>query len=114
MTAISTNTNQHLAAPLVLQFFIGLTIQGVFTTGSTLLVDTHPDCPSTAQAALNLVRCELAAGGLAAWDVMLRRLGPGWCFAFLGLLAAACVPLLFLLQGQGKAWRTSRSTIGHA
>ena len=41
--------------PLVFRFFIGLTIQMVFTALNTLLVDTHLDCPSTSQAACNFV-----------------------------------------------------------
>lgn len=94
-----------MALPLTLQFLIGLTIQGVFTTGSTLLIDLHPDCPSTAQAASNLVRCELAAGGLAVLDLLLKELEPGWCFFLLGLIGFLCVPLLFLLQTRGLAWR---------
>jgi predicted MFS family arabinose efflux permease len=57
-----------MAGPLVTQFFIGLTIQTMFTALSTLLVDVNQECPSTAQAACNLVRCEMAAGYLAALD----------------------------------------------
>lgn len=51
-----------MAGPLATQFFIGLTLQTMFTALSTLLVDVNQECPSTAQAACNLVRCELAAG----------------------------------------------------
>ncbi|KAI0452281.1 major facilitator superfamily domain-containing protein [Xylaria acuta] len=64
----------NIAAPLVFQFFIGLSIQGIFTALSTLLVDIHPDASSTAQAASNLIRAELAAGGLALLDLILRGL----------------------------------------
>ncbi|KAH8908013.1 MFS general substrate transporter [Coniochaeta sp. PMI_546] len=95
----------HIAVPLVLQFFIGLSMQGVFTVLSTLLVDLHPDCPSTAQAASNLIRCEMAAGGLAVLDVLLRAVGPGWCFVLWAGLALLSLPCLYLLERRGLAWR---------
>jgi hypothetical protein len=57
-----------MAAPSVFQFFIGLSIQDMFTALTTLLVDIHPDASSTAQAASNLVRAKLAAVDLAILD----------------------------------------------
>jgi MFS family permease len=101
-----------MAAPLVLQFFIGLTIQTVFTALNTLLVDIHPDCPSTAQAACNFVRCEMAAACLAALDILLRRLGPGWSFVLFGTTLFLVVLMLLLLQLKGLKWRQSRSLAG--
>jgi hypothetical protein len=97
-----------MVAPLVLQFFIGLTIQMVFTALNTLLVDVHPDCPSTAQAACNFVRCELAAACLAALDAMLQRLGPGWSFMIFGAALFLEALMLVLLQAKGMVWRQSR------
>lgn len=97
-----------MAAPLVLQFFIGLTIQMVFTALNTLLVDIHPECPATAQAACNLVRCELAAACLAALDAMLQRLGPGWSFMLFGIALLLEALMLILLQMKGMGWRQSR------
>lgn len=99
-----------MAVPLVLQFFIGLTMQGVFTTMSTLLVDVHPDCPSTAQAASNLIRCETAAGALALLDLLIQKLGPGWCFVFFAAVGLSSVPLLLLLQLRGLLWRRKRAS----
>ena len=101
-----------MAAPLVLQFFIGLTIQTVFTALNTLLVDTHPECPSTAQAACNFVRCEMAAACLAALDPMLRRVGPGWSFTIFGAALFLEALMLVLLQAKGMEWRRSRSLPG--
>lgn len=94
-----------MAIPLILQFFIGLTMQGVFTVLSTLLVDTHPDSPSTAQGASNLVRCELSAGGLALLDVVVRSLGAGWCFVLFSGAGSLCLLSLYLLEMKGMSWR---------
>lgn len=99
----------HMAAPLVLQFFIGLTIQVPFTALNTLLVDLHPDCPSTAQAACNFVRCEMAAALLAALDALIRDLGPGWTFILFGATLFLESLMLLLLQLRGMKWRCSGS-----
>lgn len=97
-----------MAGPLITQFFIGLTLQPMFTALNTLLVDLHQDCPSTAQAAGNLVRCEMAAGYLAALDVLLRALGPGWTFVlFAGVIFLSAV-LLLILEHNGLKWRQGR------
>ncbi|KAI1735052.1 major facilitator superfamily domain-containing protein [Xylaria scruposa] len=88
----------NIAAPLVFQFFIGLSIQGVFTALSTLLVD----------AASNLVRAELAAGGLALLDLILRRIGAGWTFVLLAVIGLLSVPRLYVLQLEGLKWRQKK------
>lgn len=94
-----------MAGPLVTQFFIGLTIQTMFTALSTLLVDVNQECPSTAQAACNLVRCEMAAGYLAALDPLLRAVGPGWTFLLLAAILLLSATMLLALQLRGLHWR---------
>jgi MFS family permease len=99
----------HLAAPLAVQCLIGLTIQPLFTAMNSLLVDLHPDRPSTAQAACNLVRCELAAAVLAALDPMLRTIGAGWAFTVFGIALIVLIPILRWLQVSGMKWRQRRA-----
>lgn len=98
-----------MAGPLVTQFFIGLTLQTVFTSLSTLLVDVHQDCPSTAQAACNLFRCEIAAGYLAALDALLRAIGAGWTFVLFAATIFLAVLLLWILQWRGMVWRQNQA-----
>jgi len=99
----------HISMPLILQFFIGLSMQGVFTALSTLLVDIHPNSPSTAQAASNFIRCEVAAGGLAVLDLLLQKLGPGWTFVLFATTGLLSIPCLYILLRQGLSWRQKRS-----
>lgn len=94
-----------MAGPLVTQFFIGLTVQSMFTALNTLLVDLHQDEPSTAQAGCNLFRCEMAAGLLAAVDMLLRMLGPGWTFVIFAWLILAAFGMLAVLRRKGMQWR---------
>jgi hypothetical protein len=69
------------------------------------MVDYHPDRSASVQAANNLVRCELAAVGLAVLDIMIRKMGPGWCFVVFAILHGVTLPVLFFLERRGMAWR---------
>ena len=100
--------NANLAAPLVLQFFIGLCVNGAFNVLSTLVVDLYPQSPSTATAANNLVRCLFGAGGTAIINIMIDRMGRGWCFTFLALVCIAAMPMLWVELKWGPVWREER------
>jgi multidrug resistance protein len=100
--------NAHLAAPLVLQFFIGLCVNGAFNVLSTLVVDLYPQSPSTATAANNLVRCLFGAAGTAIINIMVDRMGRGWCFTFLALVCIAATPMLWVELKWGPVWREER------
>ncbi|KAK0705837.1 major facilitator superfamily domain-containing protein [Apiosordaria backusii] len=97
-----------LAVPLVLQFLTGVSIQMIFTSLNTLLVDVHQERPSTAQAANNFVRCEMAAGCLASLDALLQSVGPGWTFVAYGTAVMLEFLLLGLLWVKGMQWRQAR------
>ncbi|PLB40365.1 MFS general substrate transporter [Aspergillus candidus] len=97
-----------LAVPLVLQCVIGFTSTICIGTMYTLLVDLAPAQPATASAAANLMRCWLGALGAGIIDVMLRGMGWGWCFVFLGLVIAAASGLLALQYVHGLKWREQR------
>lgn len=97
-----------LAAPLILQFVMGLTTVATSNTLSTLLVDIFPDRPSTASAACNLVRCLLGAVGAAVVDYMLSGMGYGWCFFFVGMVMLLAMGLLWIEMEYGMRWRRSR------
>ncbi|KAI1081029.1 major facilitator superfamily transporter [Whalleya microplaca] len=98
----------HLAVPLVLQTIIGFTITALFVALGTLLTDLNPNQSSTAAASANIVRCALAAGGLAALQPLIDAVGPGWCFTIFGLLSGLCGLLLLLEIQLGPRWRQSR------
>ena len=100
--------NAHLAAPLVLQFFIGLCVNGAFNVLSTLIVDLYPQSPSTATAANNLVRCLFGAAGTAIINIMVDHMGRGWCFTFLALVCIAAMPMLWVELKWGPVWREER------
>lgn len=100
--------NAHLAAPLILQFFIGLCVNGAFNILSTLVVDLYPQSPSTATAANNLVRCFMGAGGTGIINIMIDQMGRGWCFTFISLVCFSTMPMLWVELKWGPGWREER------
>ncbi|KAI9748776.1 MAG: hypothetical protein M4579_007120 [Chaenotheca gracillima] len=100
-----------MAVPLVLQFFIGFMITGVFNMCMTLLVDVHPLAPATSQASLNIVRCSLAAGGIAVLQILIDAVGVGWCFTVVTVICLSTIPLVWAEIKWGPKWRESRATV---
>lgn len=68
-------------------------------------MDYHPDKSASVQAVNNLVRCMLAAAGLAVLDVMISKLGSGWCFVMFAALHGTTFPIFWILERRGLAWR---------
>jgi MFS family permease len=101
--------NAHLAAPMILTLLIGFCVNGSFNILSTLLVDLYPQSPATATAANNLVRCFIGAGGTGIIDIMIRKMGRGWCFTFIALVCTITMPLLLVEIKWGPGWREERS-----
>lgn len=97
-----------VAVPLVLVFFIGLAISTPFNVLNTLIVDLHPEAPSTASAANTFVRALFGAAATAVIDFMIKGMGRGWCFTFWGLLNLALIPGLRLVDLKGLDWRIAK------
>ena len=74
----------------------------------TLLVDIHPSSPSTAQASLNIVRCTLAAGGIAVLQIVIDAIGVGWSFTLIAGLCLMSIPLVYAEIRWGPRWRVGR------
>ena len=98
----------HLAAPLILQFIIGVCLTGAFQVMSTMLIDLYPMSPSTATAANNLVRCLMGAAGTAVIVQMIDAMGRGWCFTFIAAVVFFTSPSLWILVKWGPKWREER------
>ncbi|KFY24730.1 hypothetical protein V493_05055 [Pseudogymnoascus sp. VKM F-4281 (FW-2241)] len=100
--------NAPLAAPLVLTFLIGFCVNGSFNILSTLMVDLYPQSPATATAANNLVRCFMGAGGTGIINIMVEKMGRGWCFTFISLVCTVTMPMLLAEIKWGPGWREER------
>ncbi|KAL8683605.1 MAG: hypothetical protein Q9224_006666, partial [Gallowayella concinna] len=67
----------HLAIVLILQFIQGSMGCCFYNTYNALLVDVFPESPSTAAAAASIVRCAMAATGVAILHPLLAALNRG-------------------------------------
>lgn len=95
----------HIGALLVVSAIVGFGVSAAFNTSNTLLIDIQRGKPATATAAVNLVRCLISAGGVAAIVPMIEAMGPGWTFTLWGLIFVAIIPMLWALCKYGPRWR---------
>ena len=99
----------HLAIVLVLQFVQGLLGCCFYNTYNALLVDVFPESPSTAAAAASIVRCAMAAAGVAILQQLLVALNRGWYFTLLGIWSGGFGALAVLvIEKKGMSWRKRR------
>jgi hypothetical protein len=70
----------HPSSPAVLFFLFcnAVSMSGSMQCLNVLLIDCHPDSPSAASAATNLVRCLIAAGAVALVEPLLESVDRGW------------------------------------
>ncbi|WPH03570.1 major facilitator superfamily domain-containing protein [Acrodontium crateriforme] len=100
--------NGSLTAALVLQFIIGLSVTGCFQVMNLMIVDYHPQSPSTATAANNLCRCWLGGATGALIIIMIEKMGRGWCFTFVAFVLLIATSILVVLLRNGPKWRRTR------
>ncbi|KAI1111482.1 chloramphenicol resistance protein [Nemania sp. NC0429] len=99
----------HVSGPLILQFILGGLETCIVQTFNTLLVDVFQETPSTAAAAGNIVRCALAAAGVAGMKPLMNRIGNGWYFTMLSIIGFVVGSVgTFTLQRFGMKWRLQR------
>ena len=100
----------NLAAPVILLFIGGYTLNGTSQVLNALLVDLWPGRSAAATAASNLFRCELGAASSAAIEPMSRAMGTGWAYTTLALIAIASSVSLWSMMRYGIEWRRRRAT----
>ena len=99
----------HLAIILILQFVQGSMGCCFYNIYNALLVDVFPESPSTAAAAASIVRCVMAAAGVAILQPLLAALNRGWYFTTLGIWSGGCGALaVLMIERKGMSWRTRR------
>lgn len=98
----------NLAAPIILLFICGWTLNATSQVLNALMVDIWPGRSASATAANNLFRCELGAASSAAISPMSEAMGPGWAYTTLALIAVAASPCFWLMMTHGIKWRQKR------
>ncbi|GLA31660.1 hypothetical protein AnigIFM63326_010340 [Aspergillus niger] len=98
----------NLAAPVILLFICGWSLNATSQVLNAILVDLWPGRSAAATAASNLFRCELGAAASAAITPMSEAMGQGWAYTTLGLIAAVVSPSLWVVMERGIKWRQRR------
>ncbi|KAK2016235.1 major facilitator superfamily transporter [Colletotrichum eremochloae] len=99
-----------IAMPLAMQFLIAASANAMFALNQTIISDLCPGQGASATAVNNLVRCGLAALGVAFTEQMLSAVGPGTAFLSLGLAVIAVSPIQVVNQFWGPMWRAQRES----
>lgn len=97
-----------IALPLFLQFLIAATSNAVFAINTTLVADLCPGRGATATAINNLVRCGMAAVGVAVVDALLTSMGTAAGHLVLAMLVLATGTLMVVQWFWGQQWRGKR------
>lgn len=103
--------NVHISVPIICTFVLGWAATSTIGVVTTFMVDIFPKQAASATAALNLVRCLLAAGGTAAALPIVNGIGVGWTFTlFVGimLLSLGLVVLQFRYGSRRRLKREQR------
>ncbi|GLA60820.1 hypothetical protein AtubIFM54640_001317 [Aspergillus tubingensis] len=98
----------NLAAPIILLFISGWSLNGTSQVLNAILVDLWPSRSAAATAACNLFRCELGAAAAAAITPMSEAMGQGWAYTTLGLISVIVSPSLWVVMQKGIKWRQRR------
>lgn len=97
------------AVPLVLQFVLAALCTCFQQTFNALLVDIHPESPSTAAASSNITRCALSAVAVAVLQPLVNAMGRGWFFTFLAVLSGGGgMATMWAMTLYSMQWRQQR------
>ncbi|KIW18831.1 hypothetical protein PV08_03120 [Exophiala spinifera] len=98
-----------LAAPVILLFISGWSLNATSQVLNALMVDIWPGHSAAATAANNLLRCELGAAASAAISPMRVAMGWGWAYSTIALISVAVSPTLWLMTSHGIKLRQRRT-----
>ncbi|OCF58020.1 hypothetical protein L486_04047 [Kwoniella mangroviensis CBS 10435] len=105
--AWSTQTHTHIAVPIILNFFIGIGT-GFLTTTTIYGIDLFTGQGGAVTATFNLIRCALGAVTTSTVQLIVNRMGSGWCFVLLGGICLLATPMPFVILRYGPGWRQKR------
>lgn len=95
----------HVVAVFVFAFLGGFGMTWVFIVTTTYLTECSSGQPATNVAIGNFFRNASAAVSSVLIDVLVRKMGFGWCFTGLALIDLIGVGIVGLLIWKGPQWR---------
>lgn len=98
-----------LAAVLVVLFLIAKVLTGCIVANAALLTDINRKSAASAGAAINLARCLLGAGGVAAATRLIDAIGIGPTATLTAGLWIVTAPALWSVYRHGHRWRIAKA-----
>ncbi|OCF32300.1 hypothetical protein I316_05968 [Kwoniella heveanensis BCC8398] len=105
--AWSIQAHAPIAVPIVLNLFVGIGT-GFLTTTTIYGIDLFTGQGGAVTATFNLIRCALGAITVSTVDLVVQRMGAGWCFVLFSGICLAGTPIPFICLNWGPVWRRSR------
>ena len=94
-----------IAAVLTVLFLLSNFITGALVANTALLTDLNLGHGAALGAAMNLTRCLMGAGGVAAVTPLIDKVGIGWAATVIAGIWMAGLPALWLVYRRGFEWR---------
>jgi MFS family permease len=98
----------HISVPIICTFVLGWAATSIIGVVTTFMVDIFPKQAASATAAVNLVRCLMAAGGTAAALPIVNAIGVEWTFTILVGITLLSLGLVVLQLKLGSSRRLRR------
>ncbi|WLF79015.1 Dityrosine transporter 1 [Lodderomyces elongisporus] len=92
----------------VFTFLAGFGMTWVFVATTTYLTECSPSQPSANVAIGNLMRNVAAAICTAIVEILIKKMGFGWCMTGLGLLDLLGIGIVIVLLRKGPKWRCNK------
>ncbi|KAI9670495.1 MAG: hypothetical protein M1817_004362 [Caeruleum heppii] len=92
-------------APMIANFFFGIGTMLIFAMATTMLTEFMPKKSSAGVAVNNFVRNIFAAVGGVVTAPLLDRIGNGWLFTMLGVIAFLSSGVVWAMRRFGPGWR---------
>jgi sugar phosphate permease len=77
----------------------------IFVTSTSFQTECDPSQAASLVALAGLLRNLAAAVGSVVMDVLVQKMGYGWCFTGLAIIDGLCVPGIILIMKKGEEFR---------
>lgn len=101
----------HVASVLVIIFLFANVFTGAMVANTALLTDINPGNGASLGAAMNLTRCLMGAGGVAAVTPLIHAIGIGYAATITAGIWIATLPALWLVYTRGHRWRKAKAVL---
>ncbi|ROW11421.1 hypothetical protein VMCG_01539 [Cytospora schulzeri] len=101
----------HISAVLISCFLLANVLTSALVAITALLSDINMGNGASLGAAMNLVRCLIGAGAVAAVTPLIDLIGIGFAATIIAAIWIAALPALWLVYRKGYQWRKTKAAL---